>query len=395
MASYLRQRGITYPGYTINGVRDTDIHVGFEHVSPTDGRYYYKLKYWYYDITAGETTSPDYWHSDNSANSPYPFLIEASGAHSTSEEHEFIISLGLNVNHQYAFNSELWYSTDLGNTWAASSLRSGRYTFTVDDQSAPPTSGSISNVQKKVTDTGVTIQWNFVPDASTTDYYRGHVTLGTSNQDTSSVASKYSSMSQGNSGTITFVVQFSGLTPGTYYAFQISMESGSSAQTMSSIGVAHVGNFSTTSSRPTLLQWQWNHASGSWNISNANASSAQTSAAQNAVTNRTATTNFHHLVWNDLADWLTDCMVALGVSYSSADVLGAKMTASPYVLTAVRWNALKNLFNTLLDSGLSGSGSDLHMATVQSGQTVYGSTFINLVNAMNNYIDEYNNGERG
>ena len=239
--------GYSYPySYSQNGVWDVDVDLIFEHVSPTDGVYGYKVKYWYFDQTAGESTSPDYFSS--------PPLTESSGAHSSTQSHTFTIRLGLTAGHTYIFNAELWYSA-AGGTWTASALgQIGRKTITVKaanesgGSSGGSGSGTISGVTKSVSENGVTIQWSFTPDSSTTAYFRGHVTLGTSYQDTSSVASKYSSMTQGNSGTITFVVQFSGLSSETYYTFQISMESGSSAQNMASIGVGHVGYFTTSGS---------------------------------------------------------------------------------------------------------------------------------------------------
>lgn len=415
---------------------------------------------------------------------------------------------GLTSGTNYIVYGYLEVSWDNGQSYTTGIRTS--CTFTTQSSSETPTTGTIFNVVKTVSENGVTIQWNFTPASSTTDYYRGYVTLGTSDQDTSSIASKYSSINQGNSGTITFVVQFSELSSETYYTFKIAMESGSSAQTMTSIGEEYVGNFTTSSSggdQPVtqttisnvtveatktsvviqwdlllteaslngfsgdvtigpsrsnpegiaadstvsrqggtgrihfslsfsnlslrtkvhygfkivmwtgthegassswsemgveyvgnftvsvpLLVWSWETDSDSWNAENQSGHDSLAINARNALQNKTATTNFSHLIWNDIIDWLTDNLDALDASYSSSTASSAKMTSTPYTLTANKWNDMISLWNTL-EEAIEGNNAQT-MQNQSAGDPVNASLFIGqngFITIMNDSIDNYNN----
>ena len=79
-----------------------------------------------------------------------------------------------------------------------------------------------------------------------------------------------------------------------------------------------------------------------WEVSNKNASVAQTQAAYNAISNRGSVSDFPHLVWNDIVDKLKDVIDYVGAVWFSeyASYENAKMNAYDRVLTANRYNAL-------------------------------------------------------
>ena len=138
----------------------------------------------------------------------------------------------------------------------------------------------------------------------------------------------------------------------------------------------------------TLLKWSWDHNTGSWNDKYASAMKDTTQKAYKAVYSNVAqdrkTTNFSHLVWNDLVDWLKYNLQMLDSS-SSYSVDGIKMSNSDKVLTADRYNSFKSLQNKLSEK--MGKGNVL-TTTVSKGDPVDGEgIFITLTDGINNYIN--------
>ena len=141
-----------------------------------------------------------------------------------------------------------------------------------------------------------------------------------------------------------------------------------------------------------LLKWSWEFAAGSWNATaSASADSTQVNNAYTAITEGTATTNFHHNVWNDLITWITDNSDERQVVYENERVQAAKMTTEPYILTAEKYNHLTYIYNKLLDEGLNGTQQDFHMSQKNRGDPVLGIFFTSLTDNMNSKIDTYNN----
>lgn len=110
------------------------------------------------------------------------------------------------------------------------------------DVMTSPTVGSI-------TETSARIAWKFTPGTSSTNYYRGHIEIG-SGSSYAGVADTYSTAYQGNSGQISFSHTASGLTAGQKYSYRITMERGSSSSSTSPLsgsGFTKTGTFTTKS----------------------------------------------------------------------------------------------------------------------------------------------------
>lgn len=139
-----------------------------------------------------------------------------------------------------------------------------------------------------------------------------------------------------------------------------------------------------TSEQLTPMKWAWYSYSGSWNESYANAQYDQIYNAYQAVHNKMSCDNFSYIVWNDLVDWVCHLITAYHGSYSSTTVNSAKMTSNSRTLSAVRWNALGSLVQTLNEKM---TNSLLTFVTKESGDIVYGDLFTNLTTNINNAID--------
>lgn len=397
--------GYSYPNQTsVSGQWDVDVNLSFQHISPTDGRYQYKVKYWYFDQTAGETSSPDYFTGT--------LLDEISGSHSDSRTHTLTVSLGLTGGHTYAFNAELWYRViSSGGTvgdWAASSLGMiGRKTITVkaanDGGGDPsgPTTGSITGSHSSVTTSSAQISASASLNVGSYPYYYQILFRVYDNQgtlvydDETSLQTINSGSSNPYTGSGSRTVN--GLSSGASYRYQVVLYGGTNQNSLTQLDYDE-GNFTTSSSggggddpgpdQPILYVWSWETASGSWNAENQPGHASLASAAQTAVQNHGATTDFSHLIWNDIIDWLCDCLDAVEYSYSSSTVTTAKMNTSDKVLTAVRFNNMISLWMAL--RSVIGTESDPWFTEVSTGDTVRGSNFINLAYWMNAFITDYN-----
>ena len=100
-----------------------------------------------------------------------------------------------------------------------------------------------------ITETSAIISWKFTPGASSTNYYRGHIEIGSGSSYTG-ITNTYSTAYQGNSGQISFSYTASSLTAGQKYSYRITMESGSSSSSTSALsgsGFIKTGTFTTKS----------------------------------------------------------------------------------------------------------------------------------------------------
>lgn len=139
------------------------------------------------------------------------------------------------------------------------------------------------------------------------------------------------------------------------------------------------GNKSASATRSVTLSEieKW-----SWYDSNGRATSDQTYAAYQAVSNKGNVSDFSYLVWNDLCAKVYAIRSAVGgigawdTAYGSYSA--AQMTSSDRKLTAARFNNLKNQIGTQIGTGIS---------DVSKGDKVYGSYFITLANRINYWID--------
>lgn len=125
---------------------------------------------------------------------------------------------------------------------------------------------------------------------------------------------------------------------------------------------------------PSVERWSWTGSNGS-------ASAAQTRTAYTAVTVRGPTTDFSYLVWNDLVDKVNETAEAAGSSWSTlyATLSQARMTSSDKMLTAKRFNALRQNIGSHISTGIP---------EVSKGDTVKGSWFVILTEKLNQWIDK-------
>lgn len=82
----------------------------------------------------------------------------------------------------------------------------------------------------------------------------------------------------------------------------------------------------------------------SWSASNGSAPEDVTIASYNALKKGTDTTNFSHLVWNDMVDKVYEIIQATTKWWDEnyASYYNTKMHSEPYELTAVMFNSLRN-----------------------------------------------------
>lgn len=120
--------------------------------------------------------------------------------------------------------------------------------------------------------------------------------------------------------------------------------------------------------------------SWSWDTSNGNASSEQTSAAYNAISNKTDVSNFSYLVWNDMVDKVLEILEATVDSWDNtyASAANTKMSSSDKILTATRFNSLRQNID---------AGSSTNIDKVSKGDPVYGSYFKTLAEHINIWIN--------
>lgn len=122
-------------------------------------------------------------------------------------------------------------------------------------------------------------------------------------------------------------------------------------------------------------------AAWAWTISNGSATKEQTIAAYTATTNKTATTNFSYLVWNDMVDKCKEILDAINSSWDSryASYTNTKMTSSDKVLTAKRFNSLRYNIGSHYSTGIQ---------EVAKGDIVYGDKVRSLGNLMTVWISD-------
>lgn len=173
-----------------------------------------------------------------------------------------------------------------------------------------------------------------------------------------------------------FYIKSNTVTAGTTYYVWVSGSSGSdTGQT-----TLHI----VPPSKPTTdTMEKW-----SWNASNGSASATQTSNAYNAIVNRKATTNFSHIVWNDMVDKVKE-LTENSSGYwdtSYASYANTKMNSSPYKLTATIFNSLRNNLEVVGDSLSLGYRTDI--GKVEPGERVKGDYFLTLAGYINACIDK-------
>ena len=276
MASSFTYAGHSYPdSYSSDGKWWVQFKLNFSHISPTDGSYNYKIRYWCHEA---------------SDNQPTPFetgvlLSESSGQHSAQQTHVLTVSRWLTAGSTYYFNAELWYQANDGE-WHASALGMvGRQTInvkaaddgTIVDPPNPDPEADISVQTTEIRSRSVKFRGIVEPFPNQSYYYRVLIYISTSSSvDIDNyqyfVSSDYS-YSSGSNLTFSNIVWNNGTQPGQRYYWKayIGYNTSNSGSGWYYSDVYDSGNF-TTSALPTGtisqvatgpfadhadLQWRW------------------------------------------------------------------------------------------------------------------------------------------
>ena len=153
----------------------------------------------------------------------------------------------------------------------------------------------------------------------------------------------------------------------------------------STVGQGNVAYITVTTDPVNVSKWDWSKANIS---SSTGASASQTAAAYTALSNKSAVSEFSYKVWNDLVDKVVQVWHAQD-SYFDTSILSydaTKMTSSDRIMTAARFNSLRNN----VDKGLtSHNATTTGLNTVFPGNIVYAGYFLTLAKAINRWIDSF------
>lgn len=116
-----------------------------------------------------------------------------------------------------------------------------------------------------------------------------------------------------------------------------------------------------------------------WDLSNGDATAQETQKAYRAITNQGPTSGFSYKVWNDMCAKVKEYLDFAGYSWSSyyANYSNTQMTTNDKTLTAKRFNSLRQNIGSHLSTGIN---------EVSTGDTVYGSYFITIMEVLNQLI---------
>lgn len=125
---------------------------------------------------------------------------------------------------------------------------------------------------------------------------------------------------------------------------------------------------------PSIPKWDWYSSNGD------NASASVTLNSYYALNKDNPTSDFSHLVWNDMVDKVMKIIESTGNTWWSkyASYYDTKMHSKPYELTADMFNSLRYNIGARYSTGIG---------EVSPGDCVYADYFITLTNCMNEWID--------
>lgn len=125
--------------------------------------------------------------------------------------------------------------------------------------------------------------------------------------------------------------------------------------------------------QPSIAKWDWYSSNGS-------ASANVTLNSYYALNKDNPTSDFSHLVWNDMVDKVMRIIESTGNTWWSeySSYYDTKMHSKPYELTADMFNSLRYNIGARYSTGIN---------EVSPGDCVYADYFITLTNCMNEWID--------
>ena len=162
---------------------------------------------------------------------------------------------------------------------------------------------------------------------------------------------------------------YSNLKPLTTYYINVAFYTSAS----SSSEYSRCTRQSFTTPKPEIEYWSWTYSNGT-------ATDAQTSTAYAAVIGKGKLSDFSYKVWNDMVEKVSEVLVAKGYSNwndyytTKANTL---MSSTDKDLTALRFNSLRYNIGAHYSTGVG---------EVHRNDIVYGSYFVDLMEALNNWI---------
>jgi hypothetical protein len=173
-------------------------------------------------------------------------------------------------------------------------------------------------------------------------------------------------------------VTFSGLSTNTQYGVYCEIYHGSTFLK----DLQGYVKTNATSSGSSIAKWSWSEG---YML----AMDSEVIAARNAILNKTATTNFSHYVWNDLA-YVVKLVMDKAVGWWDGDYATYDdvviSDGGSYELTADMFNSLRNNIEIAGDTYI-GLGYRTGIGKVKSGDVVYGEYFLTLADYINACID--------
>ena len=348
------------------------------------------------------TISMSGWTRGYTGNSNWPNItIKLTRYSDGTQDGSATLSLGTWMSSGYTFTG-LQYGTKYTITVSVTdpgTVLTNSKTVTTGSLSAPTISSfTVSQTSRGSTNISYSITavcsqsvkcdmyWTY---NGTTYYYpsSGYLTSSTTGTQTLSgtiTGSNYSSLVLGNTYTV-YVRVFNSADTSKYTSSYKSVTL--------SLGTPAVWSWTSANKTETYGVYKYN-SSDTWTwTTSAAATTTNTSNAKSVLDNKTAVSNFSHLVWNDLCAKVMECISCAGGSWDStyATYANTQMTSSSKTLTATRYNSL--LYNIRkYSTSYTGSGYASGTAIsgtwgVASGDTVYASYFTNLATAINYWIN--------
>ena len=279
----------------------------------------------------------------------------------------------LQGNTPYIANVVIWYSSN-GTQWSQGST-SASLAF-----STYPEKVSNVSVNYNANTKEITIKWTQEIGGGAETIYDS-IVLEKNGSSTATVIGRYEAATNtNNSITVAKELQIGASYTLTFWSRSSIVESDISHATSSAAEQAILEKVKTTftftaaHNPPVNIISPWD-----WTTSNGSATAADTQAAYNAMVNKTAFSNFKATVWNDLVNKLNELIVAKGMTWQGT-IPNSKSSGDTFYATD--FNAFATNFNRINDPALN---------LKSSGDAVIGSTFIDIVIALNVRINQYNN----
>ena len=289
----------------------------------------------------------------------------------------YVSTSSLNTNTVYWFRAYMWYGT------SKTSLSQGSSYAIAQTWTYP---AAPSNVNISISGNVITVTWDQDQGGGASDI-DARISFQTDLSTLQFFSLANSTTATGNSATLNKTSL--GLSDGEYTVYVW-------ARNTINISYGEEGTPSSGSQIiicPIIKLWDWNSAN-STSTHSASATAAQTLAAKNAMTNKTAFSNFKAVVWNDMLYKIKEVLDYYNISWKTTyGNFNSTLKSSGNTLTATAMNSFGLNLTWALNGGNdpSQTQSALRWNPVSTGDTVQGQTFIESMSLLNGHIDNYIN----